>query len=223
MTRFNPLLSSPAYPEAGYAKLADRLAALMGARGDVVIVQGEAIVALEAAAASLARPGLSALNVVTSPYGLLFGDWLRRGGATVTEVLAEPGMPVTADTVARALDAAPAIGLVAIVHAETSSGIVNPLHEIATLVKARGALLVVDAVASFAGHALDVDRLGIDVCVIGPQKALEGPAGLSAASVSPAAWAAMDARRGPSTLNLLDLKTHWIDRLHRLEHTPPGA
>ena len=116
-----------------------RLAALLGASGDVVIVQAEAIVALEAAAASLSRPGLSALNIVTSPYGLFFGDWLRRGGATVTDVLSEPGMPVIVDKVARALDAKPAIGLVAMVHAETSSGILNPLEEIAKLVKARQA------------------------------------------------------------------------------------
>ena len=83
MTRFSPLLAPPSYPADGYAPLADRLGALMGARGDVVIVQAEAIVALEAAATSLARPGLKALNIVTSPYGLFFGAWLRRGRADV--------------------------------------------------------------------------------------------------------------------------------------------
>ena len=71
--------------------------------------------------------------------------------------------------------ALPSLDLVAAVHAETSSGILNPLPEIAALAKARGALLVVDAVASFGGHALDVDGLGIDVCVTGPQKAMGEP------------------------------------------------
>jgi aspartate aminotransferase-like enzyme len=72
---------------------------------------------------------------------------------------------------------------------------------------------VVDAVASFCGHALDVDALGIDVCVTGPQKALGGPAGLSMVTVSPAAWSAMEAAAAPSpsNLTLLDLKRNWLD------------
>ena len=98
------------------------------------------------------------------------------------------------------------------VHAETSSGIVNPIAEIAALASAYGALLVVDAVASVGGHALDVDALGIDVCVVGAQKALAGPAGLSAVSVSPRAWGAMRPQPAPSSLSLLDLKANWLDR-----------
>jgi aspartate aminotransferase-like enzyme len=103
---------------------------------------------------------------------------------------------------------------VAVVHAETSSGIVNPLAGIADAARGRDALLVVDAVASLGGHALDVDALGIDLCVIGPQKALGGPAGLSVASVSPRAWAVKAAHRptAPSSLALLDIKANWLDR-----------
>ena len=59
-----------------------------------------------------------------------------------------------------------------LVHAESAYGILNPLEATAALAKAHGALLVVDAVASVGGHALDMDALGIDVAVIGPQKAL---------------------------------------------------
>ena len=79
------LLDVPAYPAEGYAGLADRLARLLKTRNDLLLVQGEAIVALEAAAASLASPRVKALNVVTSPYGLWFGlrsprsrGWQRR-------------------------------------------------------------------------------------------------------------------------------------------------
>ena len=211
---FNPLLNPPAFPADRYAPLADRLKALLRTRNDLLFVQAEAILALEATAASLARPGLVALNVVTSPYGGFFGQWLRRGGGTVTDVAAIGGQPIGIEAVKAALDAVPQLDLVSVVHGETSSGIVNPLPEIAALVKARGALLVVDAVASFGGHTLDVDRLGIDVCVTGPQKAMGGPAGLSIASVSPAAWAAMAraATFSPSNLSLPDIKTNWLDR-----------
>ena len=214
MASFNPLLNPPAFPADRYAPLADRLQLLLATRADIVFVQAEAILALEAAAVSLARPGLVALNIVTSPYGGYFGAWLRRGGAIVHELTAEAGRPIAIDAVNDILTALPQLDLVAIVHAETSSGILNPLPEIAALARSHYALLVVDAVASFGGHALDVGALGIDICVIGPQKAIGGPAGLSPVAISPRAWAAMAKIPNivPSSLALLDLKTSWLDR-----------
>ncbi|HEY4201929.1 MAG TPA: aminotransferase class V-fold PLP-dependent enzyme [Devosiaceae bacterium] len=214
MPSFSPLLNPPAFPASGYAPLADRLRRLLSTAGDVIFVQAEAILALEAAAASLARPGMTAVNIVTSPYGGYFGSWLRRGGATVHEIVAEAGRPITVTMVKAALDDLPTVDLVAIVHAETSSGILNPLPEVAALAEARGALLVVDGVASVGGHALDVDALGIDVAVIGPQKALGGPAALSIAAISPRAWAEMAKapKFSPSILSLTDIKEVWLDR-----------
>src|SRR5690606_12474865 len=125
----------PPYPAAGYARLADRIAALIGAKNDVVFVQAEAVVALEAAATSLGRPGLRALNIVTSPYGELFGGWLTRAGADVVELRTEPGLPVTVEAVAQALAGAGVVDLVALVHAESASGILNPLPAIARLAR----------------------------------------------------------------------------------------
>ncbi len=211
MTRWNPLLDAPAYPAEGYARLADRLAALLATRNDVLLVQSEAIVALEAAATSLARPGLAALNIVTSPYGAWFGTWLRRGGATVTDLVAAPGQPIAAAAVEAALAAGRA-DVVALVHAESATGILNPLEAIAGLTRAAGALLVVDAVASFGGHALAVDALGADIVVVGPQKALGGGAGVSALAVSPRAWAQIEAPGAASlsTLALGELRANWL-------------
>lgn len=215
MAGFDPrvLLDVPPFPADGFAPLADRLGRILRTGNDVLIVQGEAIVALEAAAASIASPAVRALNVVTSPYGRMFGGWLGRGGAAVTDLVAEPGLPVRADAFGRALAADPGINLVALVHAESATGILNPLPEIARLAKRRGALLVVDAVASAGGHELDVDGLGIDIAVIGPQKSLGGSAGLSALSVSPAAWAAIDRPDAPlgSILSLVELRRQWLD------------
>mgnify|MGYP001268922834 CR=1 FL=1 len=207
------LLDLPPYPAEGYAKLADRIGALLGTRSDVLLVQAEAVVALEAVATSLASPAIRALNIVTSPYGRLFGGWLRRGRAEAYDLSAEPGLPITVDAVAAALDARPEANLVALVHAESASGILNPLPEIGRLARKRGALLVVDAVASVGGHALDVDGLGIDIAVIGPQKALGGPSGVSALSVSGRAWTAIDRPDAPtqSVLSLIDLKRNWLD------------
>ncbi|MFS8146651.1 pyridoxal-phosphate-dependent aminotransferase family protein [Rhizobium sp. BR 249] len=209
---WNPLHGLPSYPAERYAVLADRIGGILQSRNDILLVQAEAVVALEATAASLAHPGLSVLNIVTSPYGGWFGQWLHRGGATVRDLVAEPGLPIEIEVVATELDAAPRIGVLAVVHAESASGILNPLPEILALARSRGIVTVVDAVASVGGHRLDVDALGIDIAIIGPQKALGGPAGVSALSLSRRAWELIlrdDAPRD-SILSLADLK-RWID------------
>jgi aspartate aminotransferase-like enzyme len=208
-----PLLHPPAYPADRYAPLADRLKRLLQTSGDVAFVQAEAIVALEAAAASLGREGMTALNIVTSPYGTWFGGWLRRAGAAVHDLAASPGRPIAIGAVEAALAALPAVDLVAVVHAESANGCRNPLEDIAGLARQRGALLLVDAVASFGGHPLPVDALGIDVAVVGPQKALGGSSGLSVVSVSERAWARMRPRdaAAPSVLSLREIKDLWLD------------
>lgn len=206
------LLDPRPFPPDGYGRLADRMARLIGCDGDVLWVQGEAILALEALATSLARPGLRALNVVTSPYGALFGTWLRRGGAEVTDLAGAPGRPVTATAVRDALRHRGA-DVVALAHAESASGICNPLEEIAALAHAAGALVVVDAVASVGGHRVDMAAMGLDAVVVGPQKGLAGPSGLAAVALGPQAWALIDRADAPrrSALSLMDLKDQWLD------------
>ncbi|MBY5411627.1 alanine--glyoxylate aminotransferase family protein [Rhizobium leguminosarum] len=219
---WNPLHGVPSYPAERYAILADKIGGILHSRNDILLVQAEAVVALEAAAVSLARPGLSALNIITSPYGGWFVQWLRRGGAAVADIVAEPGLPVEIETVAKALQTGLKIDVLALVHAESASGILNPLPEILALARARGIVTVVDAVASVGGHQLDVDGLGIDIAVIGPQKALGGPAGLSALSVSGRACDLMLSDGAPreSILSLADLKS-WIESGRRgLPGTP---
>lgn len=207
---WSPLPDAPAFPADGFAPLADALGALLNTRNDVLLVQGEAVVALEAAALSLGRPGVRALNIATSMYGQWFGAWLRRAGAEVEEVSGPPGLPVTAGQVSKALEGG-RFDLVALVHAESATGILNPIEAIAELVRSQDALLVVDAVASVGGHPLDVDALGIDVAVIGPQKALGGQAGVSAVTVSARSWERMNpAGAAPSILSLADHRG-WLD------------
>lgn len=210
----SPLLDLPPYPAEGYARLADRIGRLLKTKGAILPIQGEAILALEAVAASISSPTISALNIITSPYGSLFGQWLRRNGAEVVDLAAGSARPIAIEAVVSALDTAPKINLVSLVHAESASGILNPLPEITRLATARGAAVVLDAVASFGGHALDVDALGIDIAVIGPQKALGGSSGLSAVSISKKAWRLIERPNAPmqSALSLLDLKRDWLDR-----------
>jgi aspartate aminotransferase-like enzyme len=208
------LLDPPIYPTDRYAPLADRIKQLLATASDVVFVQAEAILALEAAASSIARPGIVAINIVTSPYGAYFGAWLRRGGATVHDVISQPGQPVSMEVVRGQADALHQIDIVAVVHGEAANGALNPLTNVASLAKSRGALCVVDAVASIGGHALDMDSLGIDIVVIGAQKALGGPPGLSAVAISKRAWdhIARIPALAPSSLSLANIKATWLDR-----------
>lgn len=209
---WNPFYGAPVYPAERYAALARRIGGILKTNNDVLLVQAEAVVALEAVATSFARPGLSVLNIVTSPYGNWFGQWLRRGGTQVVDIVAQPGLPIELDAITVALDTTPNISVLAVVHAESASGILNPVPEIIALAKARGIVTIVDAVASVGGHPLDVDALGIDIAVIGPQKALGGPAGVSALSVSRYAWELVlhDGAPRDSILSLADLKA-WVD------------
>jgi len=215
MSDFNPeaLLDPPPFPADRVAGLADRFARLIGASGDVLLVQAEAVVALEAVAASLGRPGIKAINIVTSPYGVWFGRWLRRADASVVEVRAEAARPVSARAVAATLDAHPDARLLAVVHAESASGILNPLEAILRLARERDMLTIVDAVASLGGHPFAADALGADIVVAGPQKALAGPAGISAVAVSQRAWTEIGRPDAPvtSTLSLIDQKHLWLD------------
>jgi len=201
-----------AFPVAGYARTADRIAGVLGTASEVLLFGGEAMLALEATATSLAAPGRRVVNVVTSPYGGWFGAWLTRGGAEVAEVRpADPRRAVTVAEVAAAVRAhRPEV--VAIVHGEASSGILNPVEEVARIAHEAGAIVVVDAVASVGGETLPADAWGLDVVAIGPQKALAGPVSLSAVAVSPAAWERVGppTAGAPSALSLADLRRDWI-------------
>nr|WP_206312070.1 aminotransferase class V-fold PLP-dependent enzyme [Streptomyces sp. 196(2019)] len=207
-----------------FAAIERRVAALLATGQDVVITQGEALLPLEGCIRSGARPGSTALNVVTGPYGQTFGNWLRDCGARVVDLAVPFHTAVTADQVAEALAGRPEIDFVSLVHAEAATGNTNPVAEIGEAVRAHGALFMLDAVASVGAEPLLPDAWGVDLCVIGAQKAMGGPAGVSAVSVSERAWerfADNPAAPRRSYLSLLDWKERWIDAGRKaLPHAP---
>ncbi|MFD3546445.1 pyridoxal-phosphate-dependent aminotransferase family protein [Streptomyces sp. NPDC058655] len=210
----HPLLDLPPLTAERFASIERGVADLLSTRQDVVITQGEALLPLEGCIRSGARPGSTALNVVTGPYGTTFGNWLRDCGAAVVDLAVPFDTAVTAEQVAEALAAHPEIDFVSLVHAEAATGNTNPVAEIGEAVRAHGALFMLDAVASVGAEALLPDAWGVDLCVIGAQKAMGGPAGVSAVSVSDRAWARFaenPAAPRRSYLSLLDWKERWID------------
>ncbi|NUP21426.1 MAG: alanine--glyoxylate aminotransferase family protein [Streptomyces sp.] len=210
----HPFLDLPPLDAARFASIEDRVARLLDTRQDVVIMQGEALLPLEGAIRGTAGPGTTALNVITGPYGQTFGNWLRDCGAIVIDLAVPFHTAVTADQIREALAEHPEIDFVSLVHAEAATGNTNPVAEIGEVVRAHGALFYLDAVASIGAEPVLPDAWGVDLCVIGAQKAMGGPAGVSAVSVSERAWARMAANPGAprrSYLSLLDWKERWID------------
>ncbi|OKK08575.1 aspartate aminotransferase [Streptomyces sp. CB03234] len=210
----HPLLDLPPLTADRFAAIERRVAALLATEQDVVITQGEALLPLEGCIRAGARPGSTALNVITGPYGQTFGNWLRDCGATVVDLEVPFHTAVTADRIGEALERNPEIDFVSLVHAEAATGNTNPVAEIGEVVRAHGALFHLDAVASVGAEPVLPDAWGVDLCVISAQKAMGGPAGVSAVSVSTRAWerfAANPAAPRRSYLSLLDWKERWID------------
>jgi aspartate aminotransferase-like enzyme len=210
----HPLLDLPPLTAARFASIEDRVARLLSTDQDVVIMQGEALLPLEGAIRAAAGPGTTALNIITGPYGQTFGDWLRDCGATVVDLAVPFHAAVTAAQVRAAFAEHPEIDFVSLVHAEAATGNTNPVGEIGEVVREHGALFYLDAVASIGAEPVLPDAWGVDLCVIGAQKAMGGPAGVSAVSVSERAWARMAANPAAprrSYLSLLDWKERWID------------
>lgn len=220
----HPFLDLAPMSAAHFAAIEDRVARLLATEQDVVITQGEALLPLEGAIRGAAGPGTTALNVITGPYGQTFGNWLRDCGATVIDLVVPFHAAVTADQIRAAFAEHPSIDFVSLVHAEAATGNTNPVAGIGAVVREHGALFYLDAVASIGAEPVLPDAWGVDLCVIGAQKAMGGPAGVSAISVSERAWTRMAANPGAprrSYLSLLDWKERWIDGGRRtLLHAP---
>jgi aspartate aminotransferase-like enzyme len=212
--RRHPLLDhAPPTPEQ-FAAVEVAASRILRTDDDVVIMQAEAALALEAVLHGVVRPGIPALCLSSGAYGAWFANELRRLGAEVTVVEVGSREAIDPADVELALARDPSIELVAFVHGESLSGNLNPAPEICKVVRRHGALCIVDAVASIGAHRLETSKWGIDLCIAGPQKALAGSSGTSLVSVSERAWQVMrDNPRAPrgTFASLLDWKDRWID------------
>ena len=185
-------------------------------------VSGTGSAGMEMALVNLLEPGNRAVVCVAGVFGERLAEIARRCGADVVEVRADWGSPVEDAAVASALAEGPA-KIVALVHAETSTGMRQPVEGIARAAADAGALIVLDAVTSLAGIPVLVDEWGIDVCYSGTQKCLSVPPGLSPVTFSPRAMDAIRARRSPPSSWYLDVSLvtrYWgADRVYH--HTAP--
>jgi len=149
-------------------------------------VSGTGTSGMETAVANLVEPGTRVLVVVSGYFGDRLAQMCERYGATVRRLDVEWGRACDPDALRSALQRERA-DIVAIVHAETSTGVLNPVQALASIAREHDALVLVDAVTSFGGHPLDVGAWGIDACYSCTQKCLGAPSGLAPVVFGPRA------------------------------------
>ena len=195
----------------------DRLAQLFRApAGSLVLaVSGTGTSGLETAAANLVGDGTRVLAIVTGYFGDRLAQVCQRCGGRVTRLEVEWGRAVDPGAVRAAL-AREGADVVAVVHAETSTGVLNPIEPVAAAAREHGALTLVDAVTSLGGHPLDLAAWCVDACYSCTQKCIGAPPGLAPVAFSPGALA----RRVKARSFYLDLQLladYWLRR--KYHHT----
>lgn len=178
-------------------------------------VSGTGTAAMETAVANLIAPGTRVLSVVTGYFGDRLAQMAARYGAGVTRVEAEWGRAIDPAQVRRALEAS-AADIVTIVHAETSTGVLNNVQDVAAIAREHGALIIVDAVTSLGGMPLDVAAWGLDAVYSCSQKCLGAPSGMSPIVFSPRALAKKVTCRS-FYFDVALLEDYWVRR--KYHHT----
>jgi alanine-glyoxylate transaminase/serine-glyoxylate transaminase/serine-pyruvate transaminase len=179
---------------------------------------------METCFVNLLEPGDECIICINGVFGARMADIAERCGAKVHKVITPWGEVTKIDQVKKALDVCPKPKLVALVHAETSTGALQPIQEISDLVHNAGSLLVVDAVTSYCGVPLKVDEWNIDAVYSGTQKNLSAPPGLSPVSFSDAAVKVLENRKTKVQSWFLDLtmvKNYWSGAKRAYHHTGP--
>lgn len=146
-------------------------------------ISGTGSAGQETAIVNSVEHGDKAIICVAGVFGERMVDMAQRAGAAVIRVDAPWGQPVGPDDVRKAVKENPDAKIVGIVHAETSTGVLQPLEEIAGIAHENGMRIVVDAVTSLGGVEVPVDKLGLDFVYSGTQKCLSCPPGLAPITV----------------------------------------
>ena len=187
-------------------------------------VSGTGRAGLEAAMVSFLEPGDRVVIGECGRFGLLMIEIAERCGADVVAVRAEWGRIIEPDAIARAL-ADGRTRMVAMVHGETSTGVLQPLAEIGRLARSHDALLMADAVVTLGGSEVATDLWGVDVMVAGTQKCLSCPSGLAPITYNARAEAALEKRASrirSNYLDLLQLQRYWSPARYN-HHTAPTS
>ena len=198
-----------------------RLGRVFGAADNAftLAVSGTGTAGMEAAAANLVAPGMRAAVVVNGYFGDRLARVIGAYGADVTRVEGEWGRACDPSALERMLRAS-TIDLVGVVHAETSTGVLNPVQDVLTVAGTVGALSIVDAVTSLGAVPLRTQEWGVDACYSCTQKGLGAPSGLAPLTFSPRAKERRVASRS-FYFDLALLEDYWLRRKYHHTNSAP--
>jgi aspartate aminotransferase-like enzyme len=165
--------------------------------GDVLVLACSGSGGMEAALANVLSPGDAMLALVAGNFGERWAAIGRAYGMDVRVLEAPWGEAVSAESVAQALDRDPGIRAVFVQLSESSTGAAHDVEAIARVTRGRDALLVVDAISGAGAMRLDTDAWGVDVAVVGSQKALALPPGLAFLALSARSWDRVESAKTP--------------------------
>ena len=179
-----------------------------GTSSDVAMITTAGSGGLEAAVVNVLSPGDRVLGVSIGSFGDRFAKIAGIYGADVTKLDAEWGYAAAADEIRERLRGMPDVKAVLLTHNETSTGVMNPIAELAAAVRAEtpDALILVDSVSGLGAVPFEMDAWGVDMVVTGSQKAWMAAPGLAMIAASPRAWTAMETASMPRFY--LDLRAH---------------
>jgi alanine-glyoxylate transaminase/serine-glyoxylate transaminase/serine-pyruvate transaminase len=177
-----------------YNETASYLKKILDTHGDAYLIPGSGTIAIEAAIGSLVGVGEKAIIGSNGFFGERLVQFTQAFGGKTIEVKAEWGEALSPNQFAEALQQHPDAALVAVVHFETSTGILNPVREIAKVCKSAGVPIFMDGVSSIGGIPFSMDDWGVDVTVTAPQKCLGAPPGLGLIGVAPSVWPRIEQR-----------------------------
>jgi alanine-glyoxylate transaminase/serine-glyoxylate transaminase/serine-pyruvate transaminase len=197
---------------------------LMHTENDLTIpISGTGSAGMETCFVNLVEPGDAVLILINGVFGMRMKDVAERLGAEVDTLEFEWGRPVEPDILAVRLKEKQ-YKIVAVVHAETSTGVENPVVEIGGLVKESGALYLLDAVTSLGGIPIAADAWGVDALYSGSQKCLSCPPGLAPVSFSKRAYEVIAGRKRKVPnwyLDLTMITKYWGGQKRAYHHTAP--
>ncbi len=187
-------------------------------------ISGTGSAGMEFCFANLVEPGDEVVIGINGVFGTRMAEVAKRCGAIVTKVETDWGRIIEPQAVAEMLSSVKNPKLVAIVHAETSTGALTPVEEISKLVHDAGALLLIDTVTSLGGCPVRIDEWKVDAVYSGTQKCLSCPPGLSPVTLSARAMEKIKSRKDSVQSWYLDvnlLANYWGDGARVYHHTAP--
>jgi alanine-glyoxylate transaminase/serine-glyoxylate transaminase/serine-pyruvate transaminase len=186
-------------------------------------ISGTGTAGMETAICNIIERGEEVVTCINGFFGERISQIVTKCGAGNITIEEEWGKIITKEAVEKALSNSNA-NVVAIVHGETSTGILQPLADIKKVADEHDALLLVDAVTSLGGCELDIDQMGIDICYSASQKCLNCPPGLAPITVSEKAMDKVRNRKTPVQSWYLDLsliEKYWLENNRVYHHTAP--